>query len=295
MMPEGVIGAVHLPGVLKLSPPQCAAMPLVFDSPHSGAQYPHDFRSILAKADLRRLEDAFVDELFEHVTEHGAVLLSAQFPRSYIDPNRAADDLDVSMLDDQWPHAANPTQKSSNGIGLLFRHAVNGPLYNRKLTVAEVRDRLDRYYWPYHQTLERVLDHTWQRHGVVMHVNCHSMKSFDTRSSNSGAGSPQTDFILGDRDGTSCAPAITAQVADHLRKQGYKVSVNSPYKGVELVRRYSDPARGRHSLQIEINRSLYMNERIVAKHDGFAPFKDALRSLTSAMCGYLDVAMPGLA
>ena len=287
MMPERAIDAVHVPGVLKFSPPQCAAMPLVFDSPHSGAQYPDDFRSILSRPDLRRLEDAFVDELFEHVTEQGATLLSAQFPRSYIDPNRAADDLDVSMLDDNWPYVANPTRKSESGIGLLFRRAANGPLYNRKLTVAEVRDRLDRYYWPYHQTLERALNHTWELHGVVMHVNCHSMQSFGTHSSPSGAGGAQTDFILGDRDGTSCAPAITAQVAEYLREQGYRVSVNSPYKGVELVRRYSNPANGRHSLQIEINRSLYMNERSVAKHDGFAQFQEALRSLTSAMCGYL--------
>ena len=172
----------------------------------------------------------------------------------------------------------------------MFRLAANGPLYSRKLTVAEVRERLDRYYWPYHQTLERVLEQTWQHHGVFLHVNCHSMKSVATCTPPGAVGSTRADFILGDRDGTTCAPEITAQVADHLRAQGFNVSVNSPYKGVELVKRYSDPASGRHSMQIEINRSLYMNERMVAKHDGFEAFKSVLRSLTMAMGGYLRAA-----
>jgi N-formylglutamate deformylase len=287
MTADRLIDAVHLPGVLTLTSPKCAATPLVFDSPHSGAQYPHNFDSILSELDLRRLEDAYVDELFEHVTEHGAALLSAQFPRSYIDPNRAEDDLDTTMIDEQWPHAANPSQKSRNGIGLVFRRAASGPLYNRKLTVAEVRARLDSYYWPYHRTLERVLKQTWQHHGVVMHVNCHSMKSLNNCSPRTADGSARADFILGDRDGTSCAAQITTQVADHLRACGYTVSVNSPYKGVELVRRYSDPSKGRHSLQIEINRRLYMNERLVAKHDGFAACQDVLRSLTVAMSDFV--------
>lgn len=281
------IGAIHSPGVLKLTPPRSTPMPLVFDSPHSGAQYPDDFKHILEELDLRRLEDAFVDELYDHVPAHGATLLSAQFPRSYIDPNRAEDDLDVSMLDEQWPYPANPSQKTKNGIGLVFRHAANGPLYNRKLTVAEIRERLQRYYRPYHQTLAQVLEQTWQRHGAVLHINCHSMKSVSTRTSPEGVGSARPDFILGDRDGTACAPQITARVAEHLRGSGYEVAVNSPYKGVELVKRYSDPAKGRHSMQIEINRSLYMNERVVAKHDGFDAFKGVLQSLTSAMSGYL--------
>ena len=155
--------------------------------------------------------------------------------------------------------------------------------------VAEVRERLDRYYWPYHRMLQRVLDQTWQQHGIVLHINCHSMKSVSTRTSPEGVGNRRADFILGDRDGTACAPAVTAQVADHLRRHGFKVSVNSPYKGVELVKRYADPANGRHSMQIEINRSLYMHEGIVAKHDGFDAFKAVLRSLTVAMGDYVCV------
>ena len=286
--------AVHIPGVLKFTPALKAPTPLVFDSPHSGSHYPDDFRNILSDLDLRRLEDAFVDELYDHVPEQGAALLVAQFPRSYIDPNRAADDLDVSMLDEPWPDVSNPSQKARSGIGLVFRNAPNGPLYNRKLTVAEVRERLERYYWPYHNVLEQVLDQTWRRHGVVLHINCHSMKSpgvltlpcGHSGSDNDGAGSGAVDFILGDRDGTSCSPRITAAVAGHLRDQGFNVAVNCPFKGVELVRRYSDPSSGRHSLQIELSRGLYMNERRVEKHDGFDGFKAMLRSLTAAMAGY---------
>lgn len=291
--------AVHVPGVLKFTPALKAPTPLVFDSPHSGSHYPDDFRNILSDLDLRQLEDAFVDDLYDHVPGQGAALLVAQFPRSYIDPNRTADDIDVSMLDEPWPDVANPSQKARSGIGLVFRNAPNGPLYNRKLTVAEVRERLERYYWPYHNVLQQVLDRTWRRHGAVLHINCHSMKSPGVQTlpygngkgdgngkSNSGRGDA-VDFVLGDRDGTSCSPLITAAVAEHLRDQGFNVAINCPFKGVELVSRYCDPSIGRHSLQIELSRGLYMNERRVEKHEGFDDFKVMLQSLTEAMAGYV--------
>jgi N-formylglutamate deformylase len=287
--------AVHVPGVLKFTPPQTTPVPLVFDSPHSGSHYPDDFRSILGDLDLRRLEDAFVDDLYDHVPGQGAALLAAQFPRSYIDPNRAADDLDVSMLAEPWPDESRPSQKTRSGIGLVFRNAPNGPLYNRKLSVAEVRRRLERFYWPYHNILKQALDQTWQRHGVVLHINCHSMRTPDAllpsvghrQADHNHACADAVDFILGDRDGRSCSPRITAAVAGHLRDQGFNVAINNPFKGVELVSRYSDPSDGRHSLQIELSRGLYMHERRVEKHERFTGFKAVLQSLTGALASFV--------
>lgn len=277
----------RVPGVLEFRPPQVEPVPVVYDSPHSGADYPEDFGHCMSWQGLRRLEDAFVDELFDHGPRFGAGFLRALFPRSYIDPNRAPDDIDVAMLEDDWPHAANPGPKSENGIGLIFRLAAEGPVYDRKLAAREVRHRLDRYYWPYHRTLERALERTWERFGAVLHVNCHSMKSVSTGAMPEGRGVERPDFVLGDRDGTSCDPAITSQVGQFLRDAGYRVAVNAPYKGVELVRRYSNPARGRHSLQIEINRALYMDERRVRKIDGFAALERTLCSLTSVIGGFV--------
>jgi N-formylglutamate deformylase len=244
----------------------------------------------MSDAGLRRLEDAFVDELFQHAPRHGASLLRALFPRSYIDPNRAPDDLDVSMLDEAWPHEANPSPKSESGIGLICRLAAEGPVYDRKLGVDEVRRRLERYYWPYHRALERLLDHTWRRFGAVLHVNCHSMKSASTASMPEGRGVARPDIVLGDRDGTACDPSLTGRVRAVLRDAGYTVAVNSPYKGMELVRRYSDPPAGRHSLQVEINRALYMDEHHVCKADGFEQLQRTLGDLTSAIVGFMEEA-----
>jgi len=278
---------VHLPGVLELLPPAAAPAPVVFDSPHSGAHYPADFGHCMSRQGLRRLEDAFVDELFAHVPECGATFLRALFPRSYIDPNRAPDDLDPAMLDGEWPHRTRPGPKSESGIGLIFRRAADGPLYDRKLAVAEVRRRLERYYWPYHRTLEHALERTWRRFGVVLHVNCHSMRSVGSGAGPQRRGARRPDFVLGDRDGTACAAPVTDRVRDFLLHAGYRVAVNRPYKGMELVRRYSEPGRGRHSLQLEINRALYMDERAVRKHEGFAALEATLRELSRALAAFL--------
>lgn len=276
-----------IPGVLELLPPATDPAPLVLDSPHSGEQYPEDFRHCMSRAGLRALEDAFVDQLFSHVPVFGASLLKALFPRSYIDPNRAHDDIDPRMLAEQWPRASNPGPKSASGIGLIFRHAASGPVYDRKLSVAEVQQRLDRYYWPYHSTLSRTLDLKWRYFGEVFHVNCHSMKSVSIGAGEHGKGSPRPDFVVGDLDGSSCDRRFTETVRSYLADHGYHVTVNDPYKGVELVRRYSNPREGRHSLQIEIKRSLYMDERRIEISDGFQRLEQLLRGLTGELARFV--------
>jgi len=287
---EPALAPAHIPGVLELRPPEAEPAPVVLDSPHSGAEYPPDFGHCMSHAGLRRLEDAFVDELFGHAPRHGASLLRALFPRSYIDPNRAPDDLDVAMLAGEWPHPANPGPKTESGIGLICRLAAEGPVYDRKLAVDEVCRRLDRYYWPYHHTLERVLEHTWQCFGAVLHVNCHSMKSTSTGVMPEGRGVSRPDFVLGDRDGTACDPALTERVRAVLTDAGYRVAVNRPYKGMELVRRYSQPQAGRHSLQVEINRALYMDEERVSKGDGFERLQHTLSGLTAEIVAFMGEA-----
>lgn len=279
-------GHTLIPGVLELLPPAAAPVPLVLDSPHSGDEYPEDFRHSMPRSGLRGLEDAFVDQLFRHAPRRGASLLKALFPRSYIDPNRAHDDIDPRMLDGEWPHASNPSAKSESGIGLIFRYAAQGPVYDRKLTVAEVRRRLDHYYWPYHQTLSRTLEQKSGYFGEVFHVNCHSMKSGIPAAAETG-GASRPDFVIGDRDGSSCERRFTETVRAYLADHGYHVTVNDPYKGVELVRRYSDPRHGRHSLQIEIKRSLYMDEARIEKSHGFARVERLLRGLIGELARFV--------
>ncbi|MGE5766303.1 MAG: N-formylglutamate amidohydrolase [Bacteroidota bacterium] len=266
--------------------PQAAPAPVVFDSPHSGTEYPADFCSIAPLAVLRRAEDAFVDELFGSAPRHGAPLIAARFPRIYIDPNRDLVDLDPAMLDGPWPEPLTPSRKTELGVGLIWRiMPPSAPLYDRLLGVEEVRGRIERCWKPYHRAVAGALDETHRRFGKVWHVNCHSMPAMGNAASEDGPVS-RAEFVLGDRDGTTCAPEFTAFVAGMLRDLGYHVKINEPYKGVELVRRYSDPARGRHSLQIEVNRKLYMDEETREKNAGFARVQADLDRLVAAICDY---------
>lgn len=266
-------------------------LPLVFDSPHSGAVYPPDFGHAAPLDLLRRAEDAFVDELFADAPSHGAGLLAALFPRSYIDPNRHVGDIDLSLLDGDWPHALAPTRRSRRGLGLI-RRILRGdlPLYQRKLSAAEVKARIDNYYGPYHAELEAMLDAAHRGWGQVWHVNCHSMRALGRRPGDppfGGEGKPRADFVLGDRDGTACDAEFRALVQETLSAWGYQVVVNKPFKGAELVSRYSNPASGRHSLQIEINRRLYMDERAVVKSADFPRFKGEIDRLIAVIAGYV--------
>jgi N-formylglutamate amidohydrolase len=282
-----------LPAVLVRSEPAdpAAALPLVFDSPHSGAIYPEDFGHAAPLNLLRRAEDAFVDDLFAAAPAHGAGLLAALFPRSYIDPNRHVGDIDLSLIDGDWPHALAPTRRSRRGLGLI-RRILRGdlPLYQRKLSPAEVKARIDNYYRPYHAELRAMLDAAHRGWGQVWHVNCHSMRALGRKPGDppfGGAGKPRADFVLGDRDGLACDAEFRELVRETLSARGYQVAVNRPFKGAELVSRYSDPAGGRHSLQIEINRRLYMDEKAVMKSDDFHRFKGEIDRLIAVIAGYV--------
>ena len=272
--------------VLERFDPVERVAPVVFDSPHSGNIYPEDFGHCIDRLHLRRTEDAFIDELFTDAPGKGATLLCALFPRSYVDPNRSPDDIDPSILDGEWPYSASPGEKAKLGIGLIPTREPGGEVYDRLLGVQEACHRLDNYYWPYHRELEQALDRAQQLSGAFWHVNCHSMPAISTSISPEGPGVPRPDFCLGTRDGTTCDGEFVEFVECYLSDLGYAVTINDPYKGVELVRRYSDPMRGRHSLQIEINRGLYMDEAAIAKHHGFTALKKNIGRLVGAICDY---------
>jgi N-formylglutamate deformylase len=257
-----------------------AAVPVVFDSPHSGAVYPRDFVFAAPLAIMRRAEDAFVDELFAPAPRYGASLLAALFPRSYVDPNRHEHDVDPKLLAETWPHPIVASDHGERGLGVVRRLVrATTPVYDRRLSIAEVRARIDRYHRPYHSELKSMLDAAWMRFGSVWHVNCHSMKS-------SNRGKPRADFVLGDRHGTTCAGEFTMFVAQTLVGFGYSVNLNRPFKGAEIVARHGMPACGRHSLQIEINRGLYMDEERIEKSAGFTALAADIERLIAAIADY---------
>jgi N-formylglutamate deformylase len=277
-----------------LSPPTVHAVPVVFDSPHSGTWYPADFNHVVDRELLRQAEDTHVEKLFAAGPLHGATLIAANFPRSYIDANRSLLDIDNALLDAPWPGPLNPSRKTEKGIGLVWRKLDSGhDIYDRKLTVTELSARIRDHYSPYHSAVRNAINEAVEHYGAVWHMNCHSMPAVSGQISEEGPGVARADFVLGDRDGTTCSPDFTQFVAGELRGFGYDVKINDPYKGVELVRAYSDPANHRHSLQIEINRKLYMNEKTREMNENFAQLKSHLDQLIAALCAYAVEHAPG--
>jgi len=268
--------------------PAAARVPLVLDSPHSGFAFPPDFGSRLDEFDLREGEDCFVDQLYLPATERGVGLIAALAPRTYIDLNRHAADIDLALIEGgRWPGDHVPSGKARLGKALIWRTLDDGrEIYDRKLSVDEVQRRIETFHRPYHGAVRDRIEATHARFGRSWHINCHSMNAIAGVQGEGGAGRARADFIVGDRDGTTCDPGFTEFVRAFLADLGHDVRVNDPYKGVELVRAYSNPTEGRMSLQLEINKRLYMDEATRTRSAGFEPLQRQLVALVDAVLDY---------
>lgn len=264
--------------------------PLVLDSPHSGTRYPDDFLFSCARAVLRRAEDTHVEKLYDFAPALGAHWVEAHFPRSYLDANRNITEMDVTLFNDTWPGEVETDAKIMSkvrlGKGLIWRTTDDGlPLYDRRLSVAEVQARIENCWKPYHAAVAQAIDAAHRQHGYSIHINCHSMPAIASSHATDFPGEAHADFVVGDRDSTTASEALSQQICTFLRVRGYSVAYNHPYKGVELVRRYSNPAAQRHSIQLEINRKLYMDEATLAVTSGFEPLRADLQSLLVLLRG----------
>ena len=267
--------------------PAGAAIALVLDSPHSGEWYPDDFDHLPSRDVVRQAEDTHVARLWEAAPALGATLIEARFPRAYIDANRSLGDIDADLLADPWPERIEPSRKTEQGIGLVWRLARGGtPMYARKLRSAEVRSRIDRFWHPYHAELDAAMDERHRTFGGVWHINCHSMPAVGDALADD-PGRERADFVLGDRDGTTCDPVFLQLVANTARDLGYSVAINDPYKGVEIVRRHGRPAENRHSLQVELKRTLYMDEQTLEPNAGYARLHDDLARLLAVLAAFV--------
>jgi N-formylglutamate deformylase len=258
--------------------------PLLYDSPHSGRFYPPNFASHATRLELRRGEDAYVDELLAGAPALGATVLAANYPRCYIDLNRADDDIDAALLAEPWPGPLHPTEKTARGLGLIRRYVVPGvEAQAGPLSVRDVQSRIERVYRPYHAALSSLAEETHSAHGAVLHIDWHSMKSVGNAMTPDGAGAHRPDFVVSDRNGTSASSVMTDLVVTALRDLLYTVTVNDPYRGGEIVRRIGFPARNIHSIQVEINRRRYLDENAVATTDAAAQLMSNLEQLTRVL------------
>ncbi len=276
-------------GILELHKPK-NAFPVIFDSPHSGQIYPENFNYACNLSDLRKIEDAYVDDLFSNAPEYNAILLCALFPRSYIDVNRAHNDIDDLLLESTWPEAqygvTTPSPRSHAGIGLVPRLIKAGKaIYNRPLSAEEIMNRIKNYYEPYHDTLCTTLNEAYYNHGQFWHINCHSMPNASAYPKQAPRLKP-SDIVLGDQDGKSCSRDFMVALRKFWENKGYHVTINDPFKGVELISRHSWPTRGKNSVQIEINRALYMNEETGEKLKTYDALKSDCTEMIKFCCDF---------
>ena len=257
--------------------------PIVFNSPHSGRIYPHAFlqSSRLELATLRRSEDSFVDELAFGVVARGYPLMRAHFPRCYVDVNREPYELDPRMFEGRLPSFANTrSMRVAGGLGTVARVVGDAQeIYDQRIPVDEALQRIESLYKPYHRALRRLFGRLHRDHGAAVLVDCHSMPS--TASSRDERNRP--DFVLGDRYGTSCVAMISETVEQTLRSCGYSVSRNKPYAGGFITEHYGNPAAGLHTIQLEINRALYMNERKRERIERFSRLAADLETLADRL------------
>lgn len=274
------------PGVFLRRDPEAEVAPVVFDIPRSGAEYPRAFRTTAPFADVQRSISMYVEEVYGGVPSAGATWLYACFPNVFIDANRHELDIDPDAIDGTWPEELKPGAKTKLGIGLIpMVCAGTTQLYAGKLSVAEVKSRLDDYYWPYHNELARLLRLAHERHGIALHMSCHSMPAI-AQANMPDAGQRRSEFDLGDRHGTTCGAEVVDLVGSVLRGFGYNVTNNKHFVGAESVRKHGNPAGGIHSLQIEMNRSLYMDESARTRIARLAEVRSHLTELARQLAAY---------
>ena len=259
--------------------PEKRATSVVFASPHSGRKYPASFlrRIELNEIEVRSSEDAFVDDLFGAAVEHGAPLLLAQSPRAYLDLNRGPDELDPAVIDGVRRVAHNP--RIASGLGVIPRVVANGrAIYRGKLTLAEAHERIINVWRPYHDTLQSLLDESHARFGEAILIDCHSMPH-EALEHVGPPGSTRPDIVLGDRFGAAAASSIVEHVEAAFASAGFKVARNMPFAGAYMCQHYGRPSRRFHAVQIEIDRSLYMDEATIKPNEKFKAFKAALNGV----------------
>jgi N-formylglutamate amidohydrolase len=265
--------------------PRRLTAPIVFNSAHSGRDYPERFLAMtrLDHLSIRQSEDAFVDDLLARAPHLGTPMLRAHFPRAYLDVNREPWELDPQMFVEPLSDRFNTSSpRVAAGLGTIARVvAENKPIYRDRLTLADAGMRIEGIYIPYHATLQRLLTEAASAYGVAVLIDCHSMPRI-ARTGDRLA----PDIVLGDRYGTTCSAALVDLVEMVFAGAGLRVARNRPYAGGFIARTYGRPQHGIHALQIEISRHLYMNETTLEKNDGFNAMRQLMERLTLALIGY---------
>lgn len=260
---------------------------IIYNSPHSGEKFPPGFFSNVA-VDLNTLlcsGDSFVDQLFAEASNNGSVLISNLYARSFIDTNRDAFELDPTMISGEiTKEIITESPKVTMGFGSIAKYAYTREnIYKGKIPFVEILKNIETYYYPVHKKLAELLNEYHDDYGYSLLIDCHSMPSYEflghTQTNNR-----QADIILGDLHGKSCDKAITNYLTQHFQKFDLTVSHNAPFAGGYNTSHYSAPQKNQHAIQIEIKKSLYMNEKTRTPNEYMEP----LKIIMSALCDHLN-------
>lgn len=254
---------------------------VVFASPHSGRDYAWSFlrTTVLDEHAIRSSEDAFVDRLFDCAAQFGAPFISAGAPRAYVDLNRSCEELDPALIEGVGRQGHNP--RVASGLGVIPRVVANGrAIYRGKMTRDEADHRIDTFWHPYHKKLQEMLDAAHQRHGQAVLIDCHSMPH-EAMDGVARSGMRRPDVVLGDRFGAAASGDVVDRVEAAFSDAGFNVTRNTPFAGAYITQAYGRPSRGQHAVQVEIDRSLYMNEALIRPNGNYEAVQTALRQVVA--------------
>jgi N-formylglutamate deformylase len=287
------IACLYVPKMIPMTPipyylyrPNRQTTAVVFSSPHSGRDYPEAFLqgSLLDKLALRSSEDAYIDDLFGLAPDFGAPLLVASAPRAFVDLNRSMDDLDPAAI--KGVSRRPPNARVASGLGVIPRVVSEGrTIRSGKMSYSEAIERLDQYYRPYHAQLRQLLKDTRQDFGAALLVDCHSMPS-EALDTTRVRGVPRPQVVLGDRFGATCDKQTVDQVEAAFRSQGFTVMRNTPFAGAFITQNYGRPAAHQQAIQVEIDRSLYMDEATVTPNAEYEAVKQRLTGVLKQICSF---------
>ena len=267
----------------KLMLPAAIESPVVVASPHSGRIYDADFMAstVLDAARIRSSEDAYVDVLLDRIPTLGVPVLSAQMPRAFLDLNRAPEELDPAVIDDVPRGAMNP--RVASGLGVIPRVVAQGrAIYCGKISHAEAQHRIDTFWRPYHRQLDVLMSNARDRFGQAILLDFHSMPH-EAIEGTVVSGAP-AQIVLGDRFGSSANAVLVDILEETLTDLGFRVARNAPFAGAYITQAYGHPERGWHAIQIEIDRSLYLDEGSIRPNTQFDVLQNTITEAVSRFC-----------
>ena len=269
------------PPCLRIGP-EAPLSPVILSVPHAGRSYSPELlkASRLPRDMLETLEDRLVDRLVWRAVAGGAAGLVALRPRAEIDLNRDEREIDGNMVAPPPPaRLLLQSPRTRGGLGLVpSRITGAGPIWIDRLPGKELARRIHEVHRPYHAALAEMLERAREQFGIAILLDCHSMPP-------RAAGGAQAHVVFGDRHGTSISPELLLAAAEAAGSAGFEVARNEPYAGGYITHRHGRPAENIHALQIEIDRSSYLDASLRAPGPGFDKTARMIAAVAAALAG----------